>query len=232
MSSQKKIAVIAFRNEEKHLSGLFSHLSDYVDGFVAFDDCSTDNSFEIARQEPKMVGVFQRKTPSPDHHFEVQNRQALLRAACRHGADWILCCDADERFETRFLEEMHSLVATPPATVMGLHLVALWETLQMYRIGKAFKYVLFPAIDPKPYYRRGLLHQPWYPPQFETCKKLLDYNIYHLGSLTQTDRQERYEKFERIDPHHQHQPQGYRNIIDETNLKLQPISSERAFRYE
>lgn len=232
MSAPKVIALIAFRDEEKHLPGLFSHLRNYVDAFIAFDDNSSDTSFQIAEREPKMLGLFQRKMPSQDHHYEVQNREALLRAARRHGANWVLCCDADERFETRFLEDLRRLCSSTSATVLGLRLVAVWENLQTYRVGKAFKYVLFPAIDPKPYYRRGLLHQPWYPPQFETSKKLLGYNIYHLGSLTQKDRQERYEKFERIDPHHHHQPQGYRNIIDESNLKLQPIPSERAFRYE
>ena len=233
MSGPRVFGIIAFRNEEKHLPGLLSHVRDYVDGFIAFDDCSTDSSFAIARNEQKMLGIFQRKTPSSDHHFEVQNREALLRAAHRHGANWVLCCDADERFETRFLEQMRSVCASPPARVIGLRLVAAWENLQTYRVGKAFKYVLFPAIDPKPYYRRGLLHQPWYPPTLEKSpKKLLDYYVYHLGSLTRADREERFIKFERIDPHHRHQPQGYRNLIDESDLTLAPIPPERQFRYE
>ena len=73
MSIPKILAVIAFRDEEKHLPGLFSHLRDYVDGFVAFDDCSTDRSADIARAEPKMAGYFERHVPSADHFFEVQN---------------------------------------------------------------------------------------------------------------------------------------------------------------
>jgi glycosyltransferase involved in cell wall biosynthesis len=233
ISELKIFALIAFRDESKHLPGLLSHLRDYVDGFIGFDDCSTDNSFEIASTEPKMVGLFQRKIPSSDHYFEVQNREAMLRAACRFGANWVLCCDADERFETRFLEQLRGLCMHPPATVIGLRLVALWEDLCTYRVGNAFKYVLFPTEDPKPYYARGLLHQQWYPPRMDSePKQVLDYNIYHLGSFTKEIRLERFSKFERIDPHHVHQRRGYNNLIDESDLRLAQITPERSFRLD
>jgi hypothetical protein len=233
MSPPKIFALIAFRDEERYLPGLLSHLRDFVDGFIGFDDCSVDSSFEIASHEPKMIGLFQRKVASPDHLFEVQNREALLRAAYRHGADWVLCCDADERFETRFLEQLRILCTNPPAVVMGMRLLALWENLDTYRIGNAFKYVLFPAKDPKPYYQRGLLHQQWYPPELDTARKqILDFHVYHLGSLTSKDRLERYNKFERIDPAHVQQPQGYKNLIDESGLQLARITPDRSFRFE
>ena len=86
MSTERILALIAFRDEEKHLPGLFSHLRNYVDGFIAFDDCSTDRSMEIARAEPKMVELFDRQVPSTDHFFEVQNRETLLRAASTNTA--------------------------------------------------------------------------------------------------------------------------------------------------
>jgi hypothetical protein len=215
------------------LPGFFSHLREFVDGFVAFDDCSTDKSFAIAEAEPKMVRLLQRQTPSADHHFEVQNRLALLTAARESGAQWLLCSDADERYETRFLQNLRSLVEAPPAPVIGLPFVALWENFKQHRIGKARKYVLFPSTNPLPYYPHGLLHQQWYPPCLEGSKKLLlDFNIYHLGSLTRGDRQARFEKFNRIDPDLRHQPQGYKNLIDESDLMVAPITADRSFRYE
>ena len=212
---------------------MFSHLRDYVDGFVAFDDCSTDRSAEIARAEPKMVEFFERHEPSADHFFEIQNRETLLRAAHKHKAQWILGCDADERFETRFLEQLHDLAANPPAQIIGLRLVAVWENLRQYRVGNARKFVFFPSTDSQPYHPPGMLHLPWFPPSLGRApRKLLDYYLYHLGSLTRADRQSRHEKFNRIDPDFKHQPTGYNNIIDETNLVLASIPPERAFRYE
>ena len=116
---------------------------------------------------------------------------------------------------------------------MGLRFVALWENLRQHRIGNAYKYVLFPAVDPRPYYPPGRLHQPWFPPALSVAtKQILDYYIYHLGSLTRRDRLERYDKFQRIDPDLIHQPQGYDNLIDETDLRLAPVRPKRAFRYE
>lgn len=233
MSTPKILALIAFRDEEKLLPGLFSHLRDYVDGFVGFDDCSTDRSAEIARTEPKMLECFERHVPSADHFFEVQNRETLLRAAHRHAARWVLCCDADERYETRFLEQLRALARNPPAQILGLRLVAVWENFRQHRVGRARKFVFFPSTDPLPYHRAGRLHQPWFPPRLARAPRaVLDYYIYHLGSLTRQDRLSRYEKFNRIDPDFKHQPQGYENIIDESDLVLAPILPRRAFRYE
>jgi glycosyltransferase involved in cell wall biosynthesis len=233
MSLPKIFALIAFRDEEQHLPGMFSHLRDYVDGFVAFNDCSSDRSAEIARAEPKMIHLLQRHVPSADHQFEIENRKALLAAAHENGAQWVLCCDADERYETRFLEGLRGIVQTPPAPVLGLRLVAVWENFTQHRVGKARKFVLFPSTNPQPYYPSGILHQQWYPPRLAAGPQVtLDYYIYHLGSITRADRMARYEKFNRIDPDRRQQPQGYENIIDETDLVLAPITPERAFRYE
>src|ERR1035438_7611230 len=233
MTRPKILALIAFRDEEKPLPGFFSHLRDYVNGFIAFNDCSSDRSLEIARAERKMVDVFESLVPSSDHFFETQNRLTLLRAAHKRGAQWVLCGDADERFETRFLRRLPSLTRKPPAQVMGLRFVALWDNLQQHRVGNACKHVLFPAVDPRPYYPPGRLHQPWFPPSLgAAAKQILDYYLYHLGSLTRQDRLDRYHKFQRIDPHLTHQPQGYDNLIDESDLRLAPVLPERAFRYE
>lgn len=233
MTEPKIFALIAFRDEEKHLPGMFSHLRDYVDGFIAFNDCSSDRSIEIAEAEPKMIRLMQRHVPSADHRFEIENRHALLTAAHENGAQWVLCCDADERFETRFLEGLRGLVTTPPARVLGLRLVAVWENFKQHRVGNARKFVLFPSTNPQPYYPAGLLHQQWFPPGLAAEPQLiLDYYIYHLGSLTHADRMARYEKFNRIDPDLRQQPQGYKHIIDESKLVLAPIAPDRSFRYE
>ena len=225
------LALIAFRDEERLLPGFFSHLRDYVDGFIGFNDCSTDRSAEIARAEPKMVELLERHVPSADHFFESQNRAELLAAARKHSARWVLCCDADERYETRFLEDLRELIRNPPAQVMGLSWVAVWESLGHYKMGKSFKYVLFPSVEPRPYYPSGRLHEPWYPRGLAGApKQILDYRIYHLGSLTRKDRLERYAKFSRIDPKLKFQPQGYKHLIEESNIVVAPIPPERAFR--
>ena len=178
-----------------------------------------------------MVRLLERHVPSADHHFEIENRHALLTVAHEEGAKWVLCCDADERFETRFLEGLRGLIQRPPEKVMGLRLVAVWENFKQHRAGKSHKYVLFPSTKPQSYYAPGLLHRPWFPPSIGGPFQILDNYLYHLGSMTRAERMARYEKFNRIDPDRQHQPQGYENIIDESNLVLAPILTERAFRY-
>lgn len=231
MRTPEILALIAFRDEERQLPGFFAHLRDYVDGFVGFNDCSRDGSMAIAGAEPKMLDLMERQVPSEDHFFESENRAELLASARKHGARWVLCCDADERFETRFLENLRELVHNPPAQVMGLSVVAVWENLSQCRVGKSFKHVLFPSVEPRPYYPPGRLHEPWYPRSLAgATKQVLDYRIYHLGSMTRKDRLERYAKFSRIDPGLRFQPQGYKSLIDETNVVLEPIAPERSFR--
>jgi hypothetical protein len=229
------VAVIAVRNEEKYLPGYFKHLREFVDGFIVFDDCSTDGTAALVRAEPKLLAFQRRIEPGPTHYFEAPNREFLLNKAHELAASWVLCCDADERFERRFLSNLRGLLK-PSKPVMALRLRALWGKPDQYRVDGLYadrhKYVLFPCVRPQNYYGPGSLHSPWYPPSLNDAnrKRILDYNLYHLKSIAAADRRQRYEKFKAIDPECKAQAEGYEHLIDGRHAVFRRVP--RARRYE
>jgi hypothetical protein len=238
-ANQQKLGIvtlIAIRNEEQYLEGYFRHLRDFVDGFIVFDDNSTDNSLSIISAEPKVLSVVRRTESSPPHFFEVENRKALLSKACELGAGWVLCCDADERYEKAFLKDLGRLtMENPDQSVIALRLRALWNTPDQYRIDGIYadrhKYVLFPCVPFENYYSLKVLHRPWYPPALDRPerKQILSFNLYHLKSIDPKDRIRRYEKFKTVDPCFKEQPEGYEHLIEERNAVFERIPDGREY---
>ena len=238
-SSQQKlgvVALIAIRNEEQYLDGYFKHLRDFVDGFIVFDDNSTDRSLDLVKAESKVLSLIRRTESSRPHFFEIENRKALLTKAYEVGAKWVLCCDADERFEQAFLIGLNRLtMEEPERCVMALRLRALWNSPDQYRVDGIYadrhKYVLFPCIPVENYYSSQVLHRPWYPPALDRHerKQILTFNLYHLKSIDPTDRIRRYEKFKTVDPCLTGQPEGYEHLIEERDAVFERIPDGREY---
>jgi len=233
--SVKVAALLAFRDEASYLPGFFAHLRDYVAEFIVFDDNSRDESLAIARRQPR-THVLERETGEsfPDHYFEVDNRRALLKTALERKTEWVLCCDADERHEQRFLQDLQEIIAGSKEP-FGLHVRDLWDRCDQYRIdgfwGHKAKFVLFPLTPFTDYYSSHALHTRWVPPGLP-CRdeNILSYNLYHLVSLRKANRLKRLEKFKQIDPGNIYQPGiGYDYLTDESRLKLERIPSGRGF---
>lgn len=231
----KVVALLAFRDEAAYLPGFFAHLRDYVSEFIVLDDDSADSSLEIARSEPR-THVLRRESGRsfPDHFFEVDNRRTLLAAAHEHQAEWVLCCDADERHEQTFLEQLHDLTGGS-REAFALRVRDLWDGCDQYRVdgfwGHKAKFVLFPSDAFTDYYASHALHTRWVPPGIP-CRdeNTLDFNLYHLLSLRREDRLRRLEKFKAIDPESKYQPKiGYDYLGDERGMRLEKIPPGRGF---
>ena len=128
--------LIQVRNEERFLSGFLHHIAPYVDGIVALDDGSTDSTVDILRAEPKVVSILSERRPGPPHANEVSNRHRMILEAARLDATWVLCADADERFEERFLRRVHAEAEKGESRdqpVRFVRIVNLWDSPEHYR---------------------------------------------------------------------------------------------------
>jgi glycosyltransferase involved in cell wall biosynthesis len=88
------IVVTPVKNESWILSRFLGIVSDFADGIVVLDQCSTDNSAEIAKGFPKVSLV---RNPNPQ--YDEAYRQALLLKTVRERyglGNLILALDADE----------------------------------------------------------------------------------------------------------------------------------------
>ena len=129
------IGLLQARNEERFLPGWLENIERCVDGIVALDDGSDDRTAEILAGHPKVLDVLTNPPGLP--WDERANQNALVQAGRRHGADWLLCLDADERLEDRFVEQAHELLDTAErdgVEVYRFTLRELWDDPLLYRV--------------------------------------------------------------------------------------------------
>ncbi len=222
--------LIQVRDEARYLPGFLHHLAPHVDGIVALDDCSSDATLDILRAEPKVLSILRERRAGPPHAHEVENRHRLMLEASRLGARWVLCGDADERFEARFLRRLHREAERGEARDQPLRfvrLVNLWNSPDHYRVdgrtGPRWTCRMFRL--PSTITRRPpSLHQPWFPPELDGAKRgYVPAHLYHLKMIDREDREARFRKFATIDPDLQHQPIGYGHLVDEEGLEVRPV---------
>lgn len=113
-------AVVLTRNEERHVADCLAHLA-WADERVVVDDCSTDRTVEIAREQGARV---------VSHALEsfAAQRNAALEAV---DATWVLFVDADERVTPALAQEVRDVISLGgPAARAGW-----WIPRHNYMIG-------------------------------------------------------------------------------------------------
>jgi glycosyltransferase involved in cell wall biosynthesis len=226
-----KLALLQLRNEARFLGGCLDHLRRFVDGFVALDDGSTDATGQILEREP-MLRRLLRNPPAPDHRWDERaNRGALLRVAKDLGARWVVCCDADERFETRFLGELGTLTAQAERqgkSVIATFLRELYDAPDRYRVdgiwGKKVQLRVFRVPDDLAL-QPSELHGSWVPSSIRRIENVVPprYSLYHLRMIRQMDREARRDRYEALDPTHASQPMGYAYLADDEGAAVERI---------
>ena len=82
------------RNESLIIEDTLNHFLGYVDSILLYDDCSTDNTVEIARDFANVEVIYGDEWRLDRDAEETRHRQLLIDMAVD---DWLLCFDADER---------------------------------------------------------------------------------------------------------------------------------------
>lgn len=235
------IAIMCVRNEEYHLPTFLDHIRDYVDGFVALDDGSTDDTIKILENEPKMLKIIKNKVTNKLDWDEAENRKKLIKETYKVSKDknntWVICCDPDERFEKRFLKKMKSYCNPDTKKVYGVHFREIHNKYNTYRCDglwdKKEKYILFPLKKnmkfDKVYTYRHHIH--WFYDDLIGCQEMTKYNLYHLKMLKVEERKKRAELYNKLDPDKKIQPIGYDYLFDNEGMKLKRIGLLSKYDY-
>lgn len=233
------LCVVQVRNEAALLKGCLDHLRPYVDGFVILDDGSTDPTPSVIEAETKLAAHLRTPVKEPHHWDEKGNKQRLLRAAQRAGADWVLVCDADERLENLFLRHMRAVAtALKPLRLpcVSLALRELWDQPDQYRVDGVWgqkRVARFFALPEQISFNSSTdLHGPWYPDEVGARGQFIatGYHMYHLRMIHAAQREARRDRYIRLDPDNRFQAIGYDYLTDTSNgLVLNAIDPLRGY---
>jgi glycosyltransferase involved in cell wall biosynthesis len=230
------LALVAFRDEMRFLPGLVANLGPQVDGIVALDDGSTDGSREYMHRRPEVVEVLEHGPRPEGEPWDVAAQiRALTEAGWRHGADWLLGVDADERLERGFRDRAEALfdVVGVDEPAFYLRIRELWDGPDHFRadglFGRKRRSSLYRA-DPEHHrFDERRLHPHWASLDARPGGEYpqTDLVVYHLRMLHRSDRERRRARYERIDADNAFQPEGYAYMTDETGLRLERVTPGR-----
>ena len=220
----------------RHLPGFLRNVAPQVDGIVALDDGSSDGTADALEAHGSVLEVI-RVPPDRPAWDEPGNHRALVTAALRHGADWLMSIDADERLEHEFRARAERVIARGRLlgyTAYACRLRELWDDPGQYRVdglwGQKFMARLFRAradheFDPSP------LHGSKAPLQSRRRGRIpgADLTVYHLGMLRAEDREARRRRYEVADPENRWQSIGYAYLTDPRGLTLERIPRRRSY---
>lgn len=232
--TERLLALLACRDEMRHLPGFLRNVGPQVDGIVALDDGSTDGSAELLERAPEVLEVL-RNPPARAAWDEMGNFRRLVEAALRHRATWAVSVDADERLERQFRAHAERIIATGDHLAYAVRLRELWGSRDRYRAdgiwGRKAPPRLF-AVRPGQAFSDAALHAPKVPIEAVRSASVgrADLEVYHLRMIEPEDRRARRERYERLDPEARWQPrEGYAYLTDERGLELRAVDRERGF---
>jgi hypothetical protein len=232
-------ALLAVRDQLSHLPAFIRNVGPHVDGIIALDDGSRDGSADFLASCPEVIELL-RVRPDRARWDEMGNHRALVAAALRHRAGWLISIDADERLEIEFRDRAERIIrrgAIIGGSAYALRLRELWDDPGQYRsdgiwgtkrVARLFRARADHQFDTRP------LHGFKVPLQSRILGTFLlaDLNLYHLAMLHRDDRIARRRKYQLLDPDCKWQPKtGYDYLVDETRLELRTIPPHRAYCY-
>ena len=217
------IANMVGKNEaDRYLEEVLDHLRGVVDEIVFTDDCSTDNTPDIAREYGAQVYSTDETLFTKN---EAQLRQTAWHNLEKHAkiGDWILAIDCDEKlWSTSPTSSVDKLMMQPNYDVLNIRFYHMWNETQ-YRVDKAwvpgnssrmFRFFYGGsfgdrrlACGSEPSYVQTLIRRGRY---------LADTGLVmqHLGYIRDEDKQAKYDRYMALDGGDFHAKTHIESIID------------------
>lgn len=215
------IAQMVGRNESKRfLKKVLKRLSTQVDKIVFTDDCSDDNTAEIAAQ---YCEVFQNEEPMfVEHEGKLRATAWGNLESVANVGDWILAIDCDEMLYHINDTPLKDVLKKAPNDVVAIKFYHMWNEKQ-YRVDKLWtpnlSSRLFRYREDGGFLNRRLAcgSEPHYVAEwirqgnFWRESGLL---MQHLGYMKDSDKKAKYERYSTLDKGEFHNINHINSIID------------------
>tara|TARA_R100000951_G_scaffold15632_2_gene12330 strand:+ start:3824 stop:4684 length:861 start_codon:yes stop_codon:yes gene_type:complete len=120
------VQVTMTKNELFMLKAMLPHWQKYADGFVFYDDYSTDGTYEFLMDNKEKYNILEVLREDKAHNYtedlwmETNKRQPMFDAAYKYSSK-IICCDTDEYLDGTFTkEELEQVLDSNPDTNLSL----------------------------------------------------------------------------------------------------------------
>jgi len=212
--------------EKGNLSRFIEHFKPLVSRIIAYDDSSTDGSYEYLLDNADHV-LRGSKNKFVD---EIDHKQELLEAALKFDPDFILWLDADEVFSANAEEELQELCEyciEKNFDALSFHEVNLWRSSSWCRKDNLYDAGWFvrlwrvqPGISFKKI-RKGLHQQP-YPSTIKLIEKTDKVKVIHYGFASEKSLAFKYLVYK------SHGQTGYLldRFINEDEIELEKVARE------
>lgn len=216
------------RNEStRFLEPVLQRLSEQVDKIIFTDDCSTDNTPEIAS---KYAEVF--STPEPMFTVHEGRLRAFAWSNLQQFAevgDWILAIDCDEMLYHVDDLDLKSVLSKSEFDVVNVRFYHMWNETH-YRVDKLWSpnnsSRIFRFKDNAGFNNKALAcgSEPTYVPQLIRARNYWVHSglvMQHLGYIRDEDKQSKYERYSTLDGGQFHNLNHINSIIDPNPVLIQ-----------
>ena len=188
-------------NEHKRIGKFLDFITDKVDGIILLDDDSTDNTYDIAKNEKIIIKVQKHRTQFND----LENRNILLDLAAFVKYKIAVFLDVDEVLDQRYCR-LDKYIHENDIDAYLIPYIHLWDNENCYNTqypnsidGFCFRYKMFRNLGHMQIAaNNGRLHFHQVPTLARTGIAN-DILIKHWGLLTKNDREVKYKFYKNVD---------------------------------